>query len=264
MRSLLRAGCLSISLCAAQMASAQLSVTVTVTGTVAQPGTHVLDGTPRLADAVKAAQVDPDAYALGASWSQRLLILPQRRMQAGLLYELEVIRQRAAAAGDDTMAATSRSLKDWLQSMPPTGRRLVHALDPAQLVVSDPDNFPLDDGDQLNYPKRPVDVRVVGAVTHACMLPHVGLKAAREYLAECRPSSAADPELLYVIQPDGQVSELGIALWNLSPPMTLAPGSIIYVPLDRRVVGPVTDEVFNHELADYLATQPVSDTEVPK
>lgn len=259
---MLFAGCLLVSLCALQRAPAQ--VAVTVTGTVAQPGTYALAGKPRLADAAKTAQVDPEAYALGASWSQQSLVLSQRREQAGLLYELEVIRQQAVAAGDDAMAAASRSLRDWLQSMPLTGRRVVHTLDPAQLVVSDADNFPLEDGDRLNYPKRPAGVRVVGAVMHACMLPHIGLKAARDYLAACAPSSAADKELLYVIQPDGQVLELGVALWNRSPPMVLAPGAIIYVPLDRRVIRPVADEVFNHELADFLATQPVSDTEVPK
>lgn len=262
MRRLLRACCLLISLCMPLLASAQ--VTVTVTGTVARPGTHALAGAPRLADATKIAQVDPEAYALGASWSQRSLLVSQKRERAGLLFELEVIRQQAVAADDEAMATASRSLRDWLQSMSPTGRRLVHSLDPAELVVSDPDNLPLDDGDQLNYPKRPAGVRVVGAVMHVCVLPQIGLKAARDYLRECVPSSAADPELLYVIQPDGQVSELGIALWNRSPPMVLAPGAIIYVPLDRRVIRRVADEVFNHELADFLATQPVSDAEMPK
>lgn len=262
MRRLLGAGCLLLSLCAPRLVPAQ--VTVTVAGSVARPGSQALAGAPRLADATRAAQVDPDAYALGASWSQRSLILPQRRMRAGLLYELEVIRQQAVAVDDEAMAAASRSLRDWLQSLPLTGRRLVHTLDPAQLVVSDPDNLPLDDGDRLSYPKRPAGVRVVGAVMHACLLPQIGLKAARDYLRECAPSSAADPEWLYVIQPDGQVSELGIALWNRSPPMVLAPGAIIYVPLNRHVIRPVTDEVFNHELADFLATQPVSDAEMPK
>jgi Capsule biosynthesis GfcC len=261
-RHLLRAGFLLISLCATQLVSAQ--VTVTITGTVAKPGAHALDGKPRLSDAVKIAQVDPEAYALGASWSQRSLVLPQRREQAGLLYELEVIRQQAVSAGDDAMAAASRSLLDWLQHLPLTGRRVVRSLDPAQLVVSDDDNFPLDDGDRLSYPQRPAGVRVVGAVVHPCILPQVGFKTARDYLAECAPSSAADKELLYVIQPDGQVSELGIALWNRSQPVMLAPGAIIYVPLDRHVISTVADDVFNHEVADFLATQPVSDTEVPK
>lgn len=260
MRRLLLAGCLLLLLCVSQLSSAQ----VTVTGAIARPGTYALTDAPRLADAAKLAQVDPEAYALGASWSQQSQLLSQRRERAGLLYELEVIRQQAAAAGDDAMIAASRSLRDWLQSMPLTGRRLVHTLDPSQLAISDADNFPLDDGDQLSYPKRPASVRVVGAVVHACILPQIGLKAATDYLAECAPSSAADKELLYVIQPDGQVSELGIALWNRSPPMVLAPGAIIYVPLDRHVIRSVADEVFNHELADFLATQPVNDAEVPK
>ncbi|WP_266157801.1 capsule biosynthesis GfcC family protein [Dyella silvatica] len=242
----------------------QAQIRVTVSGEVAGPGVHELAGSPRLADAVKAAQVKPDVYAIGAVWSQRSLLLPQRRLQAGLLFELGMIRQQASTQGDDAMAGSSRSLHDWLQRMPVTGRRRVHTLDPAQLSVSDADNFPLDDGDQLSYVKRPGMVRVVGALAHACALPQVGLKAARDYLADCPPSKAADRDLLYVIQPDGQVSELGIALWNRSPPIVLAPGAIIYVPLDQRVIRWVTDGAFNRELAEFLATQAASDAEVPK
>jgi hypothetical protein len=243
---------------------AQAQIKVTVTGDVASPGVHELMGEPRLADAVMAAQVHPDAYAIAASWSQHSRWLPQRRLQAGLLYELEVIRQQALVKGDDVMMRTSRSLHDWLQGMPITGRRIVLTLDPARLAVSDADNFPLDDGDQLVYVNRPSTVRVIGAVTHPCVLAHVGLKNTHDYMADCPVSAAADRDLLYVIQPDGQISELGIALWNRSPPIVVAPGAIIYVPLDRRVIRPVADEFFNRELADFLATQQVDGTEVPK
>jgi len=99
-------------------------------------------------------------------------------------------------------------------------------------------------------------VRVVGAVQKPCELPHVALQDAREYVRACA-TQMADRDVLYVIQPDGQVSELGIALWNESPPMVLAPGAIVYVPLDRRLVAGAADSVFNRELADFIATQPL-------
>lgn len=233
------------------------AVTVTVSGHVERPGAQTLQGNARLADAAAAAQVRTDAYILGASWNQRALVLPQRRLQAGLLYELGAVANRARDEGDAPLAQLSDGLRTWLQAMPVTGRHAVRTLDPGALAAVSADNLPLQDGDTLDYPSRPHTVRVVGAVAKPCELPHVALQEARRYLKDC-PSLLADRDALFVIEPDGQVFELGIALWNESPPMVLAPGAIIYVPLDQRRIAGAADGVFNREMADFIATQPVA------
>jgi hypothetical protein len=57
-----------------------------------------------------------------------------------------------------------------------------------------------------------------------------------------------------VIQPDGQVFRRGVALWNRSLPLPLAPGALVFVPLSARTAGAV-DDTLNHDMADFLATQ---------
>ncbi len=235
---------------------AMAAVSVTVSGEVERPGMQTLSGNARLADAALAARVHPEAYALGASWTQRSQVMAQRRLQAGLLYELGAIADQASRGGDASFSALSASLRQWLQAMPVTGRRATRTLDPGALAADSADNFPVDDGDTLSYPRRPSTVRVVGAVNAACELPHVALQDARRYVAAC-PTRFADRDSLFVIQPDGQVFELGIALWNTSPPMALAPGAIVYVPLDKRRTAGAADEAFNREMAEFIATQPL-------
>lgn len=232
------------------------AVSVTVSGDVERPGMQTLGGNVRLADVAAAAQVRPDAYTLGASWTQRSRVMEQRRLQAGLLYELGAVADQARRGGDASFSALSASLRDWLQAMPVTGRRVARTLDPGAMAASSADNLPVDDGDTLSYPRRPSTVRVVGAVNAPCELPHVALQDARRYVEAC-PTRFADRDSLFVIQPDGQVFELGIALWNASPPMALAPGAIVYVPLDKRRTAGAADAVFNREMADFIATQPM-------
>lgn len=233
-----------------------MAVSVSVSGQVDRPGMQTLNGNARLADAATAAQIKPEAYVLGASWTQRAKLFEQQRLRAGLLYELGAVADQAARDGNATLAAMSAQLKHWIQAMPVTGRRVVHTLDAGALAADDADNLPLDDGDTLSYPLRPSTVRVIGAVRKSCELPHVALQEARAYVKACA-TQIADRDFLYVIQPDGQVFELGIALWNESPPMVLAPGAIVYVPIDQRLLDGAADKVFNREMADFIATQPL-------
>jgi protein involved in polysaccharide export with SLBB domain len=232
------------------------AVSVMISGEVGRPGMQTLEGNVRLADVAAAAQVKPDAYVLGASWTQQSRVMPQRRLQAGLVYELGAIADQARREGDASLSALSASLRQWLQAMPVTGRRAVRTLDPGALAATSADNLPVEDGDTLSYPRRPATVRVVGAVKAPCELPHVALQDARRYVEACA-TQFADRDSLFVIQPDGQVFELGIALWNTSPPMALAPGAIVYVPLDQRRIAGAADVVFNREMAEFIATQPL-------
>ena len=111
-----------------------------------------------------------------------------------------------------------------------------------------------DVGNRLYYPLRQDSIRVVGAVQQPCTLPQVPLQDARDYLAFCTATRAADQDDIYVIEPDGRVFVQGIALWNRSTPLTLAPGALIYVPLSARAIKSV-DPLLNHDLAAFLATQ---------
>jgi hypothetical protein len=233
-------------------------VHVTVAGEVGHPGEVVFEGKPRLGDVAKASQVTSRAYPLGAAWFRPSLQAEQSRLKAGLTYELGLVEKKAIADGqEDTLGTLARRMRDRISEMPVTGRKIVRTLEPHALQASAPDNLLVEEGDRLIYPSRPQTVTVMGAVEQTCDLPHEGLKDARGYLAKCTASKFADQDVVFVIEPDGEVFEQGVALWNRSPAMPVAPGAVLYVPLGRRATARAADERFNEDMADFIATQPV-------
>jgi hypothetical protein len=243
----------------ASMAQSPTTIHVGVEGSVNHPGAAVYPSDARLSTVALAAGVDPLAYMLGAAWLQPTLQRDQLRLRAGLLYELGAIHGQAMVAGNLPLAKNSGALRALLSQLPVTGRRPGVNLDPDRLEVTPADDWPVHDGDRLSYPRRPTGVRVVGAVDHACTLPHVPMQDARRYLAACPGSAAAEQDLVYVVQPDGSVFAQNIALWNRDAPRPLAPGAWIYVPLKRSAIAGAADDSFNRDVADFLATQPWDD-----
>ena len=236
---------------------AQTMVRVTVSGEVGHPGEVVFEGKPRLGDVAKAAQVTDHAYPLGAAWLHSSFQAPQARLKAGLTYQLGLIDKKAMADGRESLATLVQRMRDRISEMPVTGRKVVRTLEPHALQVSAADNVPVEEGDRLIYPSRPQTITVIGAVEQACDLPHDGLTDARDYLAQCAASPFAEPDVVFVIEPDGEVFEQGVALWNRSPAMPVAPGAVLYVPLGRGATAHVVDERFNRDMADFIATQPL-------
>jgi hypothetical protein len=237
------------------LAQPPATLNVTAEGAVGRQGSAVYPSGARLSAVALAVEVDAQAYMLGAAWLQPSLQHEQLRLRAGLLYELGAIHRQALAAGNQPLAENSDSLRAWLGRLPVTGRHIGVTLDPARLEVAPAEDWPVHEGDRLFYPRRPHDIRVVGAVDKACRLAHEPMRDARLYLAACPISGAADRDLIYVVQPDGIVFEQNVALWNRDDPRPLAPGAWIYVPLNRRAIAGAADETFNRDMADFFATQ---------
>lgn len=229
------------------------SVQARVEGAVAVPGARTFGAGARLADAVLDARPTELAYPLGAALMRRSQIEAQVRLKAGLLYDLDLLAD--PAAGDTPLSQDASRLRAWLAGRAATGRVVVQ-LEPRRLELDLDANGLLADGDHFVYPLRPSTIAVVGAVVQDCTLPHVPLQDVADYLPACAHSRAADPDRVYVVQPDGQVQVVGIAAWNRSPPQALAPGATVYVPLAEPVVGKV-DPDFNREFASFIATQPL-------
>jgi len=237
----------------ALVAPTRAAVTVRVEGQVAHAGAQSLPEGARLASALIAAQVRPDAYVLGAAWLRPALEPAQRRLKAGVAYDLRVLAGQAQLAGDADLQALAHRLQQAVQAMPVTGRARGALLDPRPLEVS-PQNHLLAAGDRVLFPARPDTVRVTGAVRADCQLRHQPLRDARAYLADCALDAAADRDWLYVIQPDGAVSRLGVAPWNRADTQALAPGAVLYVPI-RQPIANAVDAHLNDDLAALLATQ---------
>jgi protein involved in polysaccharide export with SLBB domain len=226
---------------------------VLVDGAVNRPGMLALKDGARLSDAALAADIQPQAYLLGAAWLRPSLRVAQERLKAGILFDLDQLHLRAVQRGGTALSDTVGQLRDAIAALPVTGR-MPALLDPRAVEANTPANLPLLPGDRLFYPLRPSTIRVVGAVQSPCSLTLQPLQDAPGYLAQCPPARGADRDWVYVIQPDGHVFRRGVALWNRSTPLSLAPGALIYVPLSMRVTGKV-DDTLNTDLADFLATQ---------
>jgi hypothetical protein len=248
---------------AAVASAADGQLAASTSGAVRQGGSAVYPVGSRLSALALAARVEPDAYLAGAAWLRPSLKEAQVRLKAGVVFELGVIRMDAISKGDDDLGLETAAFQSWITSLPVTGRRTSVALDPDQLEVSPPDNWPLQDGDALFYPRRPSDVRIVGAVAQPCRVPQVGMQDARRYLAACSPSAAADPDMIFVIQPDGTVFPQNTAAWNRDKPRVVAPGAWIYVPFNRKRIAAITDGHFNDDAAAFISTQLLDEKGAP-
>ena len=230
--------------------------TIVVEGLVERPGAQALGEGARLFDAVRAAGVKADAFLTGAAWLTREQRASQAALKAGLLFDLAVVERGARLEGRDGLAMLAARLAVRVGAMPVSGRRL-NTLDPVRLELETRSNRPLADGDRLLFPPRPATVTVTGAVEADCTLPFVGLRAATAYADGCPPHPAADPDWLYVIQPDGAVARRGIAPWNRDAAQPLAPGARVYVPLRAALLEGRAEEL-NDDFAAFLATQPLA------
>lgn len=229
-------------------------VNVTISGRVAHPGVQHLTAGARLSDAVLKAGVLPDAYPLAAAWLRTSLRDTQARWKAGLLYDVGVLRAQARLDDKPALLKLATRLQRHWRTLPVTGRQRQALLDPRPLEIS-PQNHLLGNGDRIVYPPRPATVRVVGAVQQPCTLPFVPVRAARLYRKDCPLAVAASLDWLYIIQPDGHVTRRGIALWNRQHAQSLAPGAVVYVPVDPDLLPNSVRTVFNHDAARFLSTQ---------
>jgi len=219
-------------------------------GHVRNSGSQALPAESRLSVAALAASPDSDAYLLGAALLRQSNMHAQTRLKAGLLFDLEAL---ASQHESPELVAAARAMAESFANLPVTGRE-PQLLDPRGLEASREENRPAKAGDRLIYPARPETVTVTGAVTRSCTLPHSFRSDARAYRQACDVLRVASRDDLYVIQPDGRLQKLGIALWNRGEPVHLAPGAIVFVPLDDKQIKSIAPEI-NEEAARFLATQ---------
>jgi len=235
-------------------------VTVEVSGSVRNPGTITFASGARLSDAALASAPDERSYMLGAALLRHGELIAQTRLKTGLLFDLEVIESREAT--DPLGAAAATRIAREFSAMPVTGR-VRQILAPRSLEMDLKHNRPLEDGDKLYYPTRPDTVSVIGAVEQPCSIEHRPLLRPLEYAQQCPALASASKDDLFVIQPDGEVEKLGVALWNRSAESTLAPGAIVFVPLNAHLFREV-NPAFNEEAARFLATQVLDAPGAPK
>lgn len=222
-------------------------ITIEAQGSVRNPGSHALPAGARLSNAALAARPDENAYMLGAALLRRQSIPSQAALKAGLLFDLEQLAKQPANA------AVANHLLRQFHSMPVTGR-IPQLLDPRPLEASRTLDIPAQEGDHLLYPQRPGTITVLGAVVEPCQLTHIALADAAAYARQCPRLVQASKDYIHLVQPDGSHRKLGVAAWNRDANAPLAPGAIVFVPLDEQVVRRTAPDV-NEDAARFLATQ---------
>lgn len=211
----------------------------------------------RLLDVMTAAQPDAQGYWLAAAWLHQPLLERQARLKAGVLFDLDTLRRAALAAGRESRARAAAQLYRQVLALPVTGRQIAK-LDPVAVEVGFAPNLPVSEGDRLIYPSRPDTVRVFGAVVATCTLAFQPMQLARAYLRACPALAEADADQVWLIQPDGNVTRLGVAPWNRADGLPLAPGSTLLVPIRSDDLDTPTPEL-NPQLAEFIGTQPLAE-----
>lgn len=233
------------------MTTSVLAQTVTVIGAVERPGDFTWQPGARLLGASTAAQVKPNAWYQGAALLRNSAIREQRRLKRGIQFDLQTAIVSARASNSKSNGELLQRWSQRIDAMPVTGRVPAELNPLKQWLVSS--NPLLEPGDKIIYPYKPSTIRVVGAVLQNCTLPFSAARTPANYLKDCPTHEAADPNSLFLVQPDGRVQTVGAAYWNAETAW-VAVGATIYVPLDPAQFGTSSAE-FNMELATWLATQ---------
>ena len=207
---------------------------------------HAQTPPKRLSDWLLEQEISPGAYPAGLSWRVPAEVPAQDALRLQLSQSLSGL-DREVKAKPEAMGR----LRDWLNTLPVTGRVPVALPDPWWLQANPARDPVLRPGDSVALPQRPSTVTVITSQGERCLVTHVAGHEARAYLEACDPAGAARADWVWIAQPDGRVQRYGVASWNREPQDEPAPGAWIWGP--RRDGG--WPDLFSQRLATFLATQ---------
>ncbi len=200
----------------------------------------------------------PNALLVDVHWRVDAERAPQGRLRQAVIAQLEA----GPGYKGDIDGASQAELVRWVLSLPLTGRLTLASSDPRWLQAA-PDQDPLlQVGQSVVLPPRPTVVTLLRPDGRLCQVHHSPGGLVADYLQSCAALNdpQGGPQWAWVVQPDGRVRRVGIALWNLSDQDEPAPGAWIWAPVPR--VGIAADTSDN--LARFLATQLPAESLTPQ
>ncbi len=218
-------------------------IEVSIQGGVQQPGVYQLPAKSRLFDLWQLGQ-GISGYGLGAAWLRAEEKPVQLRLKSAVLADLQQVEL--------SCAREQAALLAHLTSLPVTGRRSAN-LDPDWLEINLKYNYPLRQGDLLRVPARPDNVFVLGAVVASRFETFNPVTTPRQYAQQVGKAGCADPDWIWVIEPDGHYQKVGVAPWNRQE-LALAPGAMLYVPFAESWFSDASTGL-NERIVQFLATQ---------
>lgn len=142
--------------------------------------------------------------------------------QLHLRVQLDLRQAQAATQGAEQQAYAA--LAAWLAKTQVAARVPVVSTDPYWLRANPTKDPVLQIGDNISVAAATRDIRVIRASGLLCQAQFVPMSSVQDYLSAC-DSDDSDRNNVWLLQPDGVVSEQGIALWNKSPQQVVAPGA---------------------------------------
>lgn len=203
-------------------------------------------GQKRLSDWLLAQPPSANDYPLGLSWRVPAETVSQGDERFLLLQGLSGLDPEVKAD-----PAALRRLRDWIMSLPVTGRVPVAVADARWLQANSARDPVLLPGSSVVLPRRPLSVTVVTATGARCRVMHSPGREAMDYVRKCSPPNSPPSDWAWVAQPDGKVQRFGVAAWNLEVQDEPAPGAWIWAP-PRNAGWP---ENLSSRLIAFLATQ---------
>jgi len=119
-------------------------------------------------------------------------------------------------------------LKQLLTAMPVTGRKPLLLQDPWLMQAHSHLEPVIGESDGLVITGRADRVRVINADSQSCDVAVQPARWALDYLRAC--GMDAEVDTAWLIQPDGQVTRLGVGAWNEHVQEAPAPGAWLWVP----------------------------------
>jgi polysaccharide biosynthesis/export protein len=219
---------------------------IRIEGEVAMAGIYpVFPGDTLRTLVSRAGGLTSDAYLYGAQFTRESTRREQQKRYDDFLNQLEKdVNQGAAnlsgrvisaeqAATAQGSVASQRELIDRLRRVPVNGR-IVLDLAPASKGVNALPDVPLENGDRLYVPSRPLTVNVVGAVFEQAAFLYDGDLKVGDYLKKAGgPARSADRSHMFVIRADGAVvaRTANVSLFNRGfESLPVYPGDTLVVP----------------------------------
>jgi hypothetical protein len=179
---------------------------------------------PRVADVLAPVALQQNWYWPASTLYRLNSSGPQQQRQA-VIQQLEALQRKAEPALQQEFAALQSQISSWQLA-----ERILISVDYDLARAQPPFNPQFEPGAyKLQLVARPEQVQFWGAVVRPIAVAHSGVTAIASYLPAVERSAFADKSVVYVIQPDGSITEVGVAGWNHQH-IEAMPGAQVFIP----------------------------------
>ena len=185
---------------------------------------YTFENNPRLAEALAPVALQQSWYWPASTLSRLNSSRPEQQRQA-VIQQLEALQGKAGPALQQQFAALQSQISSWQLA-----ERILIPIDYDLARAKAPFNPRFEPGSyKLQLVARPEQVQFWGAVLRPIAVAHSGATAIAAYLPAVEHSAFADKSVVYLIQPNGSIAEVGVAGWNQQHTEAM-PGAEVFIP----------------------------------